>query len=381
MTGGGDEAAVVQVQAASGGYPVRIGQGLLAQAGARIAHEVPDVRRWAVITDDRVAALYAESVRSSLEARGLAATLHAFPAGERHKTREEWARLSDELLAVGVGRDGGVVAVGGGVTGDLAGFVAATFMRGIPVVQVPTSVVAMVDSAVGGKTGVDTPAGKNLVGAFHPPRLVLVDPGALVSLPRRERAQGWAEAVKHGAIVDEAYFRSLADAAPALLEGDPAAAEAAVLRSIEIKADVVSADEREAGRREILNFGHTLGHALEAASGYRLPHGSAVSVGMVLEARLGEDLGITEAGTAHRLAEVLARFDLPVRPPGPFASGQVADLLLRDKKVREGRVRIVLLEALGRVARDGGWARTVSVEDLGRALARYLQDNFPQAQS
>jgi 3-dehydroquinate synthase len=345
-------------------YPVLVGRGLLGEAAARVVAAAPEVRRWAVIADERVAPLYGAPVSAGLEALGRGGSMHVFPAGERHKTREEWARLGDRLLEAGLGRDGGVVAVGGGVTGDLAGFVAATFMRGIPVVQVPTSVVAMVDSAVGGKTGVDTPAGKNLVGAFHPPRLVLVDPEVVATLPRAERAQGWAEAVKHGAIADEVYFRALETSAADLMAGEADAVQSAVLRSVEIKAGVVGDDEHEAGLREILNFGHTLGHALEAASGYRLAHGSAVSLGMVLEARLGEGLGITTPGTAARLASVLERFELPTAPPPAASAAVLEGLLARDKKVRDGRVRVVLLEGIGRVAGAEPGAREVSPESL-----------------
>jgi 3-dehydroquinate synthase len=362
----------VDVRAGAGDYPVMVGRGLLRRTAEVVAGRVPGVRRWAVVSDSRVAPLHGRIVHSALEAADLALDLLTFPAGERNKTRTQWADLTDRLIAAGLGRDGGVVAVGGGVTGDLAGFVAATFMRGIPVVQVPTSVVAMVDSAVGGKTGVDTPAGKNLVGAFHPPRLVLVDPDTVGTLPRPERAQGWAEAVKHGAIVDAAYLDGLAERAPALLDGDPETVLEAVLRSIEIKAGVVGDDEREAGRREILNFGHTVGHALEAQSGYRLPHGSAVSLGMVLEARLGEALGVTDAGTSDHLARALERFQLPTRLDGPGGAALPDALLLRDKKVRDGVLRIVFLARPGEVAPAPGapaaWAHPVDRESVRSVL-------------
>lgn len=359
----------IRVSAGAGDYVVSVGPGLLDDAGRRIREAAPGVSRWAVVSDDRVAPLYAERVVGALEADGRRADLHVFPAGEASKTRREWMRLTDRLLESGLGRDGGVVAVGGGVTGDLAGFVAATYMRGLPVVQVPTSVVAMVDSAVGGKTGVDTAHGKNLVGAFHPPRLVLVDPEVIGTLAREERAQGWAEAIKHGAIADRSYLEGLGSRAEGLLDGEPGAVEWAVTRSIEIKTEVVGGDEREAGLREILNFGHTLGHALEAASDYRLAHGSAVALGMILEARVGEALGITAADVAPRLVEALERFGLPTRLDGSGSGdAPLAPWLLRDKKARRGRVRVVLLARLGEVARadDGGspWAHAVSIEDL-----------------
>jgi 3-dehydroquinate synthase len=307
-----------------------------------------------------------------MEGAGERVSLHTFPAGEAHKSRESWLDLTDDLLAGGLGRDGAVVAVGGGVTGDLAGFVAATFMRGIPVVQVPTSLVAMIDASVGGKTGVDVPGGKNLVGAFHPPRVVVADPAVVETLPREERAQGLAEAVKHGAILDGAYLERLGAEGADLLDARARAVEWAVERSVELKADVVGRDEREGGLRQILNFGHTLGHALEAASGYGVPHGTAVARGMVLEARLGEELGVTAAGTAEHLSEVLGRVGLEPGTPGPVDVEGILGWTRVDKKVRGGRVRYVLLREPGAVARapDGGWSHAVDDAAVRRILGR-----------
>lgn len=351
------------------GYDVHIGRGLLDELGDLVVAAAPAVRRWVVISDENVGELYGERACAAMEgALHVPTPLFTFPAGEQHKNRHAWAGLSDALLGEGLGRDGGVIALGGGVTGDLAGFVAATYLRGIPVVQVPTSIVAMVDSSVGGKTGVDTPAGKNLIGAFHRPSVVVADPEVIATLPRRERSQGLAEAVKHGAIVDAEYLDRLEADAEALLDADPAALETMVVRSVEIKARVVEHDEKEAGLREILNFGHTLGHALEAASEFALPHGSAVAVGMVLEARLGADLGITEVGVAQRLAEVLGRMELPTAPADEPDLDTVLRFTHSDKKARSGNVRYVLLEAVGRVSADaGGWAREVP-DDAVRSM-------------
>lgn len=358
--GKGSDATTIRVRArAVGEYPVRVGLGVIEELGARISDGGAPARI-ALVSDARVEALHGDRVRGLLGSVAPTSTF-TFPAGEASKNRAEWRRLTDEILGSGMGRDGCVVALGGGVTGDLAGFVAATYMRGIPVVQIPTSLVAMIDSAVGGKTGVDVQAGKNLVGAFHPPRFVLVDPEFTTTLPPAERAQGLVEALKHGAILDAAYFDTLVSRAPALLEGDPGATLDAVLPSIRIKADVVSRDELEGGVRQILNFGHTLGHALEAESGYGLPHGTAVARGMVLEALLGERLGVTDRGTAERLAG--ASRALGIDPdPGRFdadRSGAVLERTRADKKVRAGEVRYVLLERLGRVARGSGWSRAV----------------------
>ena len=258
-----------------------------------------------------MAELYGAGIAEGLVREGREAHLFTFPPGEASKTREEWARLTGEMLKAGLGRDSAVVAVGGGVVGDLGGFVAATFMRGVPLIQVPTSLVAMIDSSVGGKSGVDLPEGKNLVGAFHPPHLVVVDPEVAVTLPREERAQGLAEAVKHGAILDPVYLADLEGDIPCVLNGEVGATGRVVVRSIEIKAEVVSKDERESGLRKILNFGHTLGHAVESAGGYALPHGSCVALGMILEARLGERMGITRPGTSDLLRKMASLLDLP----------------------------------------------------------------------
>jgi 3-dehydroquinate synthase len=370
--GGGGETVSVPVRAGGGerDYRVLVRRGLLDEVGEHAVAATPDVARWAIISDETVADLYGERVQRSLAAAGAGPTpLFTFPPGEEHKNRRAWAGLTDALLAEGLGRDAGIVALGGGVTGDLAGFVAATFLRGIPVVQVPTSVVAMVDSAVGGKTGVDTPAGKNLVGAFHPPAVVVVDPEAVGTLARLERSQGLAEAVKHGAIADPDHLDFLEERAGQLLDGDPEAVREMAIRSIAFKADIVTRDEREGGLRKILNFGHTLGHALEAASGFGMGHGSAVAVGMVLEARLGARLGVTRDDVARRLATLLDALELPVCVPGGMDPEEILRYTATDKKARGGEVRYVLLSRLGEVARGDGWTRGVPAEELRGLLS------------
>lgn len=356
----------VPVGAAGAGYTVLVGRGLLARLPLLLDRHAP-AHRYAVIADSTTGPLYGEEATLACRRHGLAADLFTFPAGEVHKTREQWAALTDGLLASGVGRDGCVVAVGGGVVGDLAGFVAATFMRGIPVVQVPTTVMAMVDSSVGGKTGVDLEAGKNLVGAFHAPKVVLADVDTLATLTPAQRADGLAEAVKHGAIADRAYLDDLADQADALLAGDPDATLRAVAGSVRIKASVVSRDEREAGLRQILNFGHTVGHAMEAASRYAAGHGSFVAAGMVLEAGMGERAGITEPGTARELATVLQSFGLDRLPGGPADTEGVLSRLDADKKARKGRVRFALIRRLGAAAEGHGWSHELDAE-LVRAV-------------
>jgi len=355
---GPPEEVRVEVPTGTGSYPVRIAPGLL-RSLPTLLREHAAGHRYALISDSNVAPLHGEPLMRAMEAAGLPAILLTFPAGEAQKSREWWGRLTDRLLEEGFGRDGVVVALGGGVTGDLAGFVAATYMRGIPVVQCPTSLVAMIDASVGGKTGVDTPVGKNLVGAFHPPRVVVADPEVTATLPRQERAQGLAEAVKHGAILDRGYLDALRREAGTLLDGDPQATWRTVIRSVELKGDVVGRDEREGGLRRILNFGHTLAHALEQATGYAIPHGSAVALGMVLEARLGERLGVTAPGTAQLLAEVVQEMELPAVPPAGIDAEAMLAATRSDKKGEGGVVRYVLLRGAGEVDPGQGWVHAV----------------------
>ena len=359
----------IQVQAGgrARGYSIRVRNGIRRSLPQMIpAHA--KAHQYAVISDERVADLYAGEVVEGLQKSGKEARLFTFPAGEGNKSRAEWSRLTDEMLRAGFGRDSTVVAVGGGVTGDLAGFVAATFMRGVPLVQVPTSLVAMIDSSVGGKTGVDVLEGKNLVGAFHSPRLVVVDPEVAVTLPKEERAQGLAEAVKHGAILDPVYLADLESDIPCVMAGEVAATGRVVLRSIEIKAEVVSKDERESGLRKVLNFGHTLGHAVEAAADYALPHGSCVALGMILEARVGERLGVTREATAKGLRRLVRLLDLPLVLPEDLDPKTVLTFTYRDKKGRGGKPQYVLLAQPGQVAMGEDWAREVPEETVLEVL-------------
>ena len=349
----------VGVAAGAGQYEVMIGPGLW-EAMPRVISQTCPAHQYALITDSGVAPAYAIRLAEAFQANGSSAQVFAFPAGEVSKTRDTWGRISDHMQESGMGRDSAVVTVGGGVPGDLGGFVAATYMRGIPWVQVPTSLVAMVDASVGGKTGVDTPAGKNLIGAFHPPRAVLADPEVLRTLPPEHLRAGLAEAVKHGAIADAAHFRWIEQHRGALLRADADTLTELVVRSVEIKAQVVSSDEREAGPRKILNFGHTIGHAVESASGYRLLHGEAVAIGMVAEARVGERIGVTAPGTAEQLCELLSAIRLPTEVPEDIPAEAVISATRADKKAREGQAEYVLLTGIGNADAAGGrWARAV----------------------
>lgn len=349
-------------------YDVIVRAGILAELPERV-HAVVPAERYAVIAPADVAVLYGDAVVHGLRSAGLVTELLTFAPGEAHKSRAAWAELTDRLAALRFGRDSCIIACGGGVAGDLAGFVAATYMRGVPMVQVPTTLLAMVDASVGGKTGVDTPAGKNLVGAFHQPRLVLADPQLLDTLPDAELRAGLAEAVKHGAMLDRAYFDWIEDRAEDLLARDATALEYIVAGSIALKAAVVAGDPYEKDRRAVLNFGHTVGHALECQSGYTLPHGFAVAMGMIVEVTAGEMIGVTAPGTLERLASVLRRCDLAVTPR-VTSLDQVLAAMHLDKKARSGAPRCALPREIGAAATDpaGRWTHDVPQNIIVAAL-------------
>ena len=344
------------------GSSIEIAPGALSTLGDRIAALHPG-KRIAIITDQTVGQHYASKVLAAVISSGMARGamvggtvepgVFSFPAGEQHKTRATWGNLTDQLIAAGHRRDSVFVALGGGVTGDLVGFVAATYLRGVPFVQVPTTLLAMIDASIGGKTGVDTAAGKNLVGAFHQPSLVLIDPQLLRSLPTPHLRQGLAEAIKHGVIADAAYFSWIASSLREILDvsaADDATAMRLVQRSVEIKVDVVAQDERESGIRKILNFGHTIGHAIEQVTGYGVPHGHAVAIGMVAEAALAERLGIAAVGLADTIASVCDAAGLPVRLPENAALAEIIIATRTDKKTRSGVVEYALPASLGVMA-------------------------------
>jgi 3-dehydroquinate synthase len=342
----------------------------LATVGAQIREFAP-AHRYAVITDSMVGPLYAEKVARQFDPKTVD-TL-TIPAGESNKTRETWARLTDQLLAKGYGRDSTIIALGGGVVGDLAGFVAATFMRGVPFVQIPTTLLAMIDASIGGKTAVDTPSGKNLVGAFHPPNAVFSDPQVLATLSLNEICSGFAEAIKHGVIADEPYLHAVASRAAELLETGRRKSDSMlslIVPSIQIKADIVSRDEREEGLRKVLNFGHTIGHAVELISGFSLLHGEAVAIGMALESELAERVGLAQAGTAATVRESLKSAGLPTALPPGFRGDAVVEAMRSDKKGRSGKLAFALPLRIGAMAgEDTGWTVSVGDDQLREVLA------------
>jgi len=349
-------------------YDILIGRGLLAELPALLARHCA-AERYAVITDSHVSTLSGEAAVAALRAAGRDAEVLTFPAGEWNKTRETWAALTERMLAARFGRDAAVVALGGGVVGDVAGFVAATYLRGLPWVAVPTTLLAMIDSSIGGKTGVDVPEGKNLIGTFHQPSVVVADLEVLGTLAPAQLAAGVAEAVKHGVIADADYFAFLKRERDAIAAKDPAALERVVVRSVEIKSEIVAADEREAGRRSVLNFGHTIGHAVEATSKFAVPHGEAVAIGMACEARLAERVGVAERGTADRIVRLLEAYGLPLEAPTAVPADDLLAAMRGDKKARAGAIRFALPRAIGAMhgSAERGWTVAVA-EDVVRPL-------------
>jgi 3-dehydroquinate synthase len=331
-----NEMMKIEVPLARTPYKVCVGPGLLGQAGL-LASEVLQPGRCAVVTDSHVGPLYAEALEHALRAGGFDPVRVTVPAGEESKSLEQTAEVCDGLIAAGLDRSAAIFALGGGVVGDLAGFVAAVYYRGIPCIQVPTTITAQVDSSIGGKTGVNAPGGKNLIGSFHQPRLVIADTDTLRSLPAREFNEGFAEIIKHAAIRDPAMLEALEDL-PRL-----------VARNVGIKADIVAQDEFETkGLRALLNFGHTIGHGIEAAAGYgRLLHGEAISLGLVAACRLSVEKAGLPQEQSDRVLSALAAYHLPLVLPGDIATEAILQALRKDKKFRSGRIRFVLLRQLG----------------------------------
>ncbi|NUS61548.1 MAG: 3-dehydroquinate synthase [Lysobacter sp.] len=330
-------------------YRIAIGDGLL-RDGAALAKQVRG-RHAFVVSDANVAPLYARDVADAIQAArpDVRCIVSCMPAGESAKTLERFGELLRELADFGATRDACVFALGGGVVGDIAGFAAACWMRGIDCVQLPTTLLAMVDSSVGGKTAVDLPQGKNLVGAFHPPRAVFADTSTLRTLPDRELRAGLAEVVKYGAIRDAAFLDWLDARVDALLARDPDALAEAIARSCTHKAAIVERDPLERGERALLNFGHTFAHAIETEQGYGgLNHGEAVAVGMVRAAHLSTQLGLADRADADRLEALLARFGLPVAVPAGLAPDALVARMRLDKKAAAGRLRFVAWRGAGR---------------------------------
>lgn len=354
----------VEIALGERSYPILIGSGLLADAPLLDAHV--RARSVLIVTNETIAPLYLDSLERSLASRRLARLI--LPDGEQYKTLTTVSRIFDALMDARMNRDAAVLALGGGVIGDMGGFAAACYQRGIDYIQVPTTLLAQVDSSVGGKTGVNHPQGKNMIGAFHQPRCVIADIATLRTLSDREYRAGLAEVVKYGLIYDVQFLAWLEREADALARREEAAIIQAVQRSCEIKAQVVAADERESGLRAILNLGHTFGHAIETAAGYGAwLHGEAVAAGMCIAADLSARLGWISSQERERALRLLARFGLPTQAP-KIGAARALELMGMDKKVLDGRVRLVLLRALGKADVVGDYPP--------EALAATLADHF-----
>lgn len=339
-------------------YPIFVGEQLLQpDRSPLVDHVGHDVL---VVTNETVGPLYLESVRATLGACRV--VTHELPDGEQFKTLEQVNAIVTTALQAGFSRDATFVALGGGVVGDMTGFAAAIFMRGVPCVQIPTTLLSQVDSSVGGKTGVNHSLGKNLLGAFHQPRCVVIDTATLSTLPEREFSAGMAEVIKHGAIADLDYFESLEANIEVLMQRDPTALASAILQSCRIKAQVVAEDETERGRRAILNFGHTFGHAIEACTGFkRWLHGEAVAMGMLMAA----DMSGLDTESQQRLRALIEAAGLPVSP-GSIAGSDLLIAMSHDKKVAAGQITLILLERLG--------VATISRDYDPRRLNQVLDD-------
>lgn len=363
----------VRVDLGARSYDIKIGRGLTGGAGAEIASVLPDARL-AVVADETVAALHMDRISASLDAAGLQHTVLTVPPGESTKCFSEFERLCNEVLGARLERRDAVVALGGGVTGDLAGFVAASVRRGMAFVQVPTTLLAQVDSSVGGKTGINTRYGKNLIGAFYQPALVLADTAILDTLPLRDFRAGYAEVAKYGLLGDAAFFAWLEQNWKAVFEGGPERDEA-VARSCQAKADVVAADELESGKRALLNLGHTFGHALESAVSYeteRLVHGEGVAIGMMLAHEFSERLGLVGGETVERVHRHLSDVGLPVRIqdiPGQLPPADTfMDIIAQDKKVSRGALTFILTRGIGEAFVEKGVDPTLVADFLKEKL-------------
>jgi len=344
----GDLMREITVGLGNRAYPIFIQEGLLDKIGADLAGR-NFAKRYVVVADDYVADLYGMQLGKSLRAAGLDYDLITFPRGEAQKHLATVAELASCLARLGVDRRDGLVALGGGVSGDITGFLASAYMRGVPFIQVPTTLLAQVDSSVGGKTGVDIPEGKNLVGAFYQPKCVYIDSLVLRTLPSEELQNGLAEVIKYGVIRDVDFFNFLIEKREAILALELPVVEQVISRCCTIKAEVVAADERESDLRRILNYGHTIGHAVEAASGYELAHGLAVAIGMVAADELAVGKGLMAKEAAELVRELIVAYGLPDKIPPGYDRRRIKDYLKTDKKTVGGRPFFVLPTEIGKV--------------------------------
>ena len=325
-------------------YNIEIGTGILQLQNQPLRQLAS---RFAIITDDCVAPLYGGQLRECLSSSGMEAYLFSFPHGEQSKTRTTKELLENQLFEKGLGRDTCVIAIGGGVVMDMAGYIAATYCRGIPLVMVPTSLLGMVDACIGGKTGVNVPYGKNMLGCIYQPKKVVIDLSTLASLAKKELVNGVVEMIKHGLIADSKFFEELEKQSDQILALEFSMLEKVVFESCRIKKQIIEEDEKEQGKRRLLNFGHTIGHALEMLSRYSLSHGEAVAIGLIVESYLSWKSGMLDQKSFDRIKNILVRYDLPLRLPGRFSVQDIFDAMALDKKSLRGQPRFVMIDAIG----------------------------------
>ena len=345
-------------------YDIIIDAGLIGSLSQELKQK-PLAGAYAIVTDSNVEKIYGRKLLKNFQTKNLHVHLISFPAGEKSKSRAAKEKVENEMLSLGLGRDTCIIALGGGVVGDLGGFVAATYMRGIPYIQVPTTLLAMVDSSIGGKVAVDTGNAKNMIGAFHQPKKVVIDLNFLRTLPKKELPNGLAEMIKHALISDKDFFHFLEKNIDKILGYDLGILKQAIKRSCEIKAGIVGKDEKEKGLRKILNYGHTVGHAIESSLGYNIGHGQAISIGMSCAAKLSSKLGFLDEGSVIRQNNLLEYVGLPHRIiHHRLKPKKILECIKYDKKIANGRINFVLLNSIG----DAFVSDDISMEDLKRIL-------------
>ena len=348
-------------------YYIEIGHNLIDTLISDIKNRlVPSAKKYAVITDSNVKELYADAILDRLKDAGIKADLFVFPAGEKSKTRETKAKIEDEMLSLGYRRDCCVIAVGGGVVTDLSGFVAGTFGRGVPFINYATTLLSAADASVGGKTAVDTPLATNLIGLFNQPERIYIDIDAWKTLPKREVSSGLAETIKHAILADNEFFCYLEKNIEKVFDCDREVCEHIAEKNCEVKYQVVMKDELETGLREVLNLGHTVGRAIETVSDYRLLHGEALSIGLVAEVKLAKSLGLVSIDDESRVIKLLERSGLPTHIPDYIDKSELVKKLYTDKKVRDGRLRFVIQDGIGKIKEfsEGNFAKEIAEEDI-----------------
>lgn len=353
-------------------YEIEIGSSLL---NLDISYLNSIASRFAIITDDKIAPLYGEPLKQNLTSLGLDVRLFSFPHGEKHKTRTTKENLENQLFENGLGRDTCVIALGGGVVTDLAGYLSASYCRGLPLIMIPTSLLGMVDASIGGKTGVNVPYGKNMVGCIYQPKKVLIDLQTLKSLPKRELANGVVEIIKHGLIASCRLFEVLEKNASQFLNLDPMILETTIFENCRIKKEIVEEDERENGKRHLLNFGHTIGHALEQLTNYSISHGEAVAIGILVESYMSLKLGVLDQNSFDRIKNIFVEYTLPLKLPIPLSAETILNAMVLDKKSLKGCPRFVMINAIGSPrSYDGTYCTHVEDSLIKQALHWMIND-------